>query len=128
MDLETRLMLRYSNLSMRRDAGDVFIIIEMCLFALLGLLMPLGVILFTAPGNFMGKLVSIVLLGLPYLATIYAPYVTWFWLSAASIVGLFFLSETDLSIGARVVAGLGVILGFLIVDGIVAYFCLSLLA
>lgn len=110
------------------DAGDVFLVIELGLFVVLGLLVPLGWILFTAPGAIINKIISLVLFGVPYACTIYAPYVTWFWLSAAAIVGLICLLDSVLTVGGKIVAGLGVILAFVILDGLLGWLLLMLQA
>lgn len=116
-----------------RDAGGVFLLIEIGLFVFIGLLMPLGVIFFSAPGALGNKVISILFLGIPYLFTPFAPYATWFWLSAVAIFGLFFLIATGeegmsytLTSGARVMAGIGVIIAFVLLDALLANVFLSM--
>ena len=111
------------------NAGRIFIYIEIGVFAVFGLLLPLGTAVLFFPGEFAHKIVSIMGLGLPYALTEFAPYFTWFWLSAIAIVVLLWLLnkwEDEMTSGAMIMSGIGVIIAFFVADVILAYSLLAL--
>lgn len=111
------------------NAGRIFIYIEIGVFAVFGLLLPLGTAVLYFPGEFANKIASIMMFGLPYAFTEFAPYFTWFWLSAIAIVVLLWLLdkwEDEMTSGAMVMSGIGIIVAFFVADVVLAYGLLAL--
>lgn len=113
------------------NAGKVFIWIELGLFVLLGLVLPLAVCIFLFPGDLPSKVLWIAVAGIPYFAALESmPYAVWFWLSFAAAAVLLKLlimeDEERITTGGMILAGLGVIVVFFVLYILVVFTFMAL--
>ncbi|TJW10338.1 hypothetical protein [Parvibacter caecicola] len=113
------------------NAIRVFLWIELGLFVLLGLVLPLAACIFYFPGEAIYKFISICMLGLPYLFHLEtAPFFVWFWLSAGAICVLIKLlimeDDEEITAGGAALAGFGVIIAFFVLYVVIVFALVAL--
>ena len=110
------------------NARRVFLWIELGLFVLLGLVLPLAACIFYFPGEAIYKFISICMLGLPYLFHLEtAPFFVWFWLSAGVLLKLLIMEDDEeITAGGAALAGFGVIIAFFVLYVVIVFALVAL--